>query len=175
VVQKGPSIDIWDMDALSMYADPVIWSFANDGGYNFSPAYDVRNNPNGVMLFPTNVPVTDANQKPGTSLVWRAVSYRAGTSISGLVIRPWYGGLLSGITHRPGLVATGPNVMSFDHFGAIENDSRFQTWSLPIPRNWWYSFRIIQRSTAIRSGAITVPTASSSLLLSQSLITNLGG
>lgn len=170
VVQKGPSYDIWDMDALSMYADPIVWYFANDGGYQFQAAYEIRNNPNGVMTFPLSSPVTNLNQKQGTSLVWRVVSYQPGSSISSLVIRPWYAGLLSGITHRTGLMATSPNVMPYDHFGDIRKDSRFQTWNLPIPRSWWYQFQIIQRSQ--QGGPITTPISSTSILLSQSLITD---
>ena len=146
VVQKGPSEDIWDVDTLSMFSNPIIWSFSRDGGYTFYPAFDIRNNPNGIMLFPNNIPFVDQNQKPGTSLVWRVMSYAPKQIISSLVIRPWYAGTLSGENYRPGLVATGPNVMAYDHFGAIENDSRFQTWHQPIPRSWWYQFRVTNRT-----------------------------
>lgn len=173
IVQKGPSIDIWDVDALSLYADPIVWYFSNDGGYQFQAAYEIRNNPNGVTTFAQSAVVTNPNQKQGTSLVWRAVSYQPGSSISNLVIRPWYAGLLSGVTHRTGLMATGPNVMPYDHFGDIRKDSRFQTWNLPIPRQWWYQFQIIQRSQ--QGGPITTPVSTTSILLTQSLITDPGG
>jgi hypothetical protein len=146
VVQKGPSEDIWDVDTLSMFIDPIVWSFSRDGGYIFYPAFDIRNNPNGILLFPNNIPFVDQNQKPGTSLVWRVLSYAPRQTLSSLVIRPWYGGTLSGVNYRPGLVATGPNVMAYDHFGAIENDSRFQTWNSPVPRSWWYKFRVMNRT-----------------------------
>jgi hypothetical protein len=173
IVQKGPSNDIWDVDALSMYADPIVWYFANDGGYSFQAAYEIRNNPDGVMAFPTSSPVTNLNQKQGTSLVWRVISYAPGSTVSNLVIRPWYGGMLSGITHRTGLMGNGPNVMPYDHFGDIRKDSRFQTWNLPIPRSWWYSFQIIQRSQA--NTPITTSVTTSAILLSQTLITDPGG
>lgn len=166
VVQKGPSEDIWDVDTLSMFIDPIIWSFSRDGGYVFYPAFDIRNNPNGILLFPNNQVFVDQNQKPGTSLVWRVMSYAPHQTLSSLVIRPWYGGTLSGITYRPGLVATGPNVMAYDHFGAIENDSRFQTWNSPIPRSWWYKFRVTQRN---QTGVPVPPSVSGTLYPSETL------
>jgi len=166
VVQKGPSEDIWDVDTLSMFADPIVWSFSHDGGYVFYPAFDIRNNPKGILLFPTNQVFVDQNQKPGTSLVWRVVSYAQNQTVSSLVIRPWYGGTLSGVNFRPGLVATGPNVMAFDHFGAIENDSRFQTWNRPIPRSWWYSFRVLNRN---QTGVPVPPEVTATLYPSETL------
>lgn len=166
VVQKGLSVDTWDIDALSMYVDPIIWSFSRDGGYVFYPAFDIRNNPHGIMLFPNNIPFVDQNQKQGTSLVWRVMSYAPRQTISSLVIRPWYGGTLSGISYRPGLVATGPNVMAYDHFGSIENDSRFQTWNSPIPRSWWYKFRVTHREAA---GTPVPPSLTASLYPSESI------
>jgi hypothetical protein len=154
VVQKGPSEDVWDVDNISLFADPIVWSFSNDNGFNFYPAYEIRNNPAGVLVFPDHVEGVSLSQRPGTALVWRAVSYLPGSIISSLVIRPWYGGLTSGIDHRAGLVATSPNVMPFDHFGPIKKDSRFQTWSSPVPRSWWYAFRILQRVPAANPEAV---------------------
>lgn len=146
VVQRGPTTDKWDVDTISLFADPIVWSFSNDGGYTWLPAYEIRNNPQGVLVFPETIPAISLQQKPGTALVWRAVSWRPGSTISSLVIRPWYGGLASGIDHRAGLVATSPDVMPWDDYGDIRADARFQTWSNPIPRWWWYKFKIIQRA-----------------------------
>lgn len=152
VVQKTPSIDVWDMDTLSMFADPVVWSFSNDGGLNFYNAFDVRNNPYGVLMFPEGVTVTASSgapsqgSNPGQALIWRAVSYAPNSTISSLTIRPWYGGILSGFTHRTGVAAGGPNVMPYDHFSPIEQDARFQTWNKPVPQDWFYQFRILSRS-----------------------------
>jgi hypothetical protein len=152
VIQRGDSIDIWDMDALSMYTDPIVWSFSNDGGANFYNAYDIKNHPNGVLIFPENVVVTaaanpkDALATPGQNLVWRVVSYAPNQKLSSLVIRPWYGGLLSGITHRVGTSTGGPNVMPYDHYPPIDDDARFKTWNKPVPQDWFYSFRILKRS-----------------------------
>jgi hypothetical protein len=149
VVQRGASVDIWDMDALSLFADPIVWSFSNDGGANFYNAFDIRNNPNGVLTFPDGVLVnslTTSSGTPGQSLVWRVISYARNSNISSLTIRPWYGGLLSGITHRTGIAAGGPNVMPYDHYPSIEADARFKTWNRPIPQDWFYQYRIIKKS-----------------------------
>jgi hypothetical protein len=144
VVQEGVSGDTWDVDNISVYADPIIWSFSNDGGSTFIPAYEIRNNPSGVLVFPP-IQSISLNQKPGNALVWRVVSYKPGSNVSSLVIRPWYGGMFSGVDHRSSLVAISPNIMPYDQFGDIRKDARFQTWNSPIPRSWWYQFQIIDR------------------------------
>jgi hypothetical protein len=144
VVQQGASKDVWDIDNVSLYVDPIVWSFSNDGGYVFTPAYEIRNNPSGVLVFP-QINAINLVQKPGNALVWRAVSYRPGSIISSLVIRPWYGGMFSGVDHRQTLVAVSPNVMPYDQYGDIRKDARFQTWNLPIPRSWWYAFQVIEK------------------------------
>lgn len=150
VVQAGMSTDAWLIDTLSLYSDPIIWSFSNDGGFTWYPALDIRNNPNGVLAFPPTVVVTDPAQQPGQSLMWKVESFAPGAMVSSLVIRPWYGGLLSGLTHHVGVSSGGPNVMPYDHYPAIERDSRFQTWSKPIPQDWWHKYRILNRA---REGA----------------------
>lgn len=149
VVQRGASSDKWDIDTISLFADPVVWSFSNDGGFTWLPAYEIRNNPQGVLVFPETIPAISLAQKPGTALVWRAVSHRPGSTISSLVIRPWYGGLTSGIDHRAGLVAASPNRMPYDDYGDIRADARFRVWNKAVPRWWWYKFKIVQRSQAL--------------------------
>jgi hypothetical protein len=152
VIQRGPSIDAWDMDTLSLFADPIVWSFSNDGGLTFFNAYDIKNDPNGVLVFPDNVVLSAttstqaAGANPGQALVWRAISYAPHQKISALTIRPWYGGLLSGVTHRVGLAAGGPNQMPYDHYPPIEEDGRFQVWHGPVPQDWFYQFRILRRT-----------------------------
>lgn len=151
VVQRGASIDVWDMDTLSLFADPIVWSFSNDGGLNFYNAFDIKNHPTGALVFPEGVVVTASGtpapgSNPGQSLLWRVISYAPHQKISSLTIRPWYGGLLSGITHRVGLATGGPNIMPYDHYPPIEEDARFQVWNKPIPQDWFYQFRILKRS-----------------------------
>lgn len=151
VVQKAPSIDTWYMDTLSMYADPIVWSFSNDGGQRFYNVFDTRNNPEGVFVFPDaqivgNVNVANNAVAFGQALVWRAVAYAPHCRLSSVTIRPWYGGLLSGITHRVGIANGGPNVMPYDDYPPIEQDARFQIWHDPIPQSWYYKYRIINRT-----------------------------
>jgi hypothetical protein len=146
VVQSGESTDAWEIDTLSMYYDPIVWSFSNDGGVTWYRALDIRNNPNGVLAFPPSLVVTNPDQKPGQSLVWKVESYAPGATVSSLVIRPWYGGTLSGITHHVGVAGGGPNAMPYDHYSDIRKDSRFQTWNSPIPQDWWHAYRILRRA-----------------------------
>lgn len=156
VVQQGASQDVWDVDNISLFIDPIVWSFSNDGGFNFIPAYEIRNNPSGVLVFPPLQAVSLA-QKPGNALVWRAISYQPGSTISSLVIRPWYGGMFSGVDHRQALVAVSPNVMPYDQYGDIRKDARFQTWNKPIPRSWWYQFQVIERIPTTGPSADPLP------------------
>jgi hypothetical protein len=144
LVQYGESQDTWDIDALSMFVDPLVWSFSNDGGVTFYPAFDIRNNPNGVMSFPSSTVVTSLGRQPGTSLVWRVLSYAPDRIISNLVIRPWYAGLLSGVLRSVGLGTSGPNLMPYDDAPLISQDASFQVGSGPIPQSWSYSFRQLQ-------------------------------
>lgn len=157
LVQYGQSQDVWDVDALSLFVDPIIWSFSTDGGYTFYPAYDIKNNPQGVLSFPQSVIVTQLGQLPGTGLVWKVTSYAPNSTISSLVIRPWYSGLLSGNNFRVGLSSQGPNVMPYDHFGDIANDAAFQTWDQPIPRDWFFAYRTLTSTALISSTGGTFP------------------
>lgn len=145
--QHGQTADTWEVDTLSLYVDPIMWYFSNDGGTTFFPALDIRNNPNGVLSFPVSQVATSLNQKQGNALVWKAIAYAPECSVSSLVIRPWYGSLLSGITHFVGILNGDPNVMPYDHYPDIRNDARFQTWNSPIPEDWWHRFRVLQHAT----------------------------
>lgn len=160
LVQYGPSQDVWDVDALSLYVDPIIWSFSTDGGYTFYPAYEIKNNPQGVLSFPLSISATQLGQVPGTGLVWKVISYAPNSIISSLKIRPWYAGLLSGNALRVGLATQGPNVMPYDHFGDINNDAAFQTWNKPIPREWFFAYRPLGIPTPIVTSGGTYPSNS---------------
>lgn len=144
IVQYGITNDLWYVDTLSMFIDPIVWYFSHDGGYTFFPALDIRNNPNGVLMFPPATLITDNAQVPGKALVWKAVAYAPLCNISHLVIRPWYGGVLSAISHQVGVSGGGPNVMPYDQYTDLRRDARFQVWSKPIPQSWWYQFRTIK-------------------------------
>jgi hypothetical protein len=141
LVQYGQSEDTWDIDTLSMFVDPLVWSVSNDGGTTFYDVFDILNNAHGVFSFPSSVEASTLGVQPGTSLVWKVRSYAPDRLISSLVIRPWYAGPLSGITRTVGLGVSGPNLMPYDHLMPIDQDPAFQNWSKPIPREWWYQFR----------------------------------
>jgi hypothetical protein len=153
--QHGQTADTWEVDTLSLFVDPIMWYFSNDGGTTFFPALDIRNNPNGVLTFPITQNAMVLNQKQGTALVWKVVSFAPECTVSSLVIRPWYGSLLSGVTHYVGILNGDPNVMPYDHYPDIRQDARFQTWNSPVPESWWHRFRVLQRTTDTSAEAIT--------------------
>jgi hypothetical protein len=146
LVQKGPSLDVFDVDALSLFIDPIKWELSRDGGYNFYDASAVRNNPHGVLKFPENEPLTSPHQVAGNGLVWRVTSYAEGSHVSSLVLRPWYAEILSGISHSVGIGTHGPNVMPFDHVPPIEKDARFRVWSDPVPQDWYFRYKSLSKS-----------------------------
>lgn len=148
VVQYGVTNDLWFVDTLSMFIDPIRWYFSNDGGVTFYPGLNIRNNPSGVLLFPASTTVIDPSQVPGTSLVWKVVAFAPGCNVSNLVIRPWYGGALSAISHQLGIGGGGPNIMPYDQYSDLRSDARFQTWNKPIPQTWWYQYRTIRPPVA---------------------------
>lgn len=170
VVQYGESHDVFYVDALSLYADPIVWSFSRDGGYTFYPAYGIANNPHGVLLFPDSTTAISPGQRPGTALVWKATCYWPHTEINSLVIRPWYGGMASGRTHRVGLSASGPNRMPYDHYSDITDDPHFRNWRSPIPQDWWFFFRALARAHAPRPAEEIPPSPTAPLMLPSNLI-----
>lgn len=55
LVQKGLPNASWYVDTLSLFEESILWEFSNDGGVAWYPAPGIRNNPNGVLLFPEPV------------------------------------------------------------------------------------------------------------------------
>lgn len=127
VTQAGQTSDSFNVQRISMFDNPIVWSFSVDDGDSWFDAMEIRNDPNGVLTFPDE----------GIELKWRAQVYRPGASISALSIRPWYLGMLAGQTPSHGMAQSGPNLSPVDLFPAVENDSMWQQWDNPIPR-WWY-------------------------------------
>lgn len=140
VVQKAASVDSWYMDTLSLYADPIVWEFSNDGGKKWVPAYEIRNNPTGVLLFPP----LDPSDPVGNQLRYRVTAYAPNAWISHLAIRPWYQGFMHDVPARPQATVHGPNINPWDHYPPIDQDPRWRTWHLPVPREWWFAFRNLQ-------------------------------
>lgn len=128
LVQQGISNDLWEVDRLSLFDPGIQWEFSVDGGETWVGAGSVRNNAHGIVTFP----------RPGNQLVWRATGMRPRMSISALRIRPLYQGVQNA---RYNGVQRGPNVSSYDVGLPITEDPMFNTWSGPIPRDWFLAYR----------------------------------
>lgn len=135
LIQKVSTPDTWDVDNISVFEDSIVWEFSNDAGATWYPAYDVRNNPRGVVTFPKAAP------GEGTQLKWRVSAYRPGLTVGALAIRPWYETWPLGVLPRPAGIGHGPNVSPLDHYGPIDNDPRWQLSSSPVPDGWFFSVR----------------------------------
>jgi hypothetical protein len=134
LIQKSPTLDYWFTQAAALFWDPVVWEFSCDGGITFWGAGDIRNNPNGTLLFPYKL--TNYN-----NLQWRVTSYSGDVTVSNLTIRPWYQGMPQGMPPRPTQLGQGPNIVPSDHYGPIARDPKWMVWSKPIPRAWWFNFK----------------------------------
>lgn len=127
LIQTMPTNDSWYVDNISLFDDPIVWDFSGDGGANWYPAFDIRNNPRGILVFPT----------PGRDLRWRVRIGRGGSWVSALDIRPMYAELPMGIAYREGVERGNGNVGHWDHFNPILVDPRFKMWDKPVPE-WWF-------------------------------------
>lgn len=125
LIQVGDSQDSWTVDRLSLFDESITWEFSVDGGSTWQePIGEIRNNPNGLIQFPTK----------GNSLVWRATAWRKRMAISAIQVRPWYEGntnVRQILPQRGGLVST------FDQEPAIDDDPEFQRWHHIVP-HWWF-------------------------------------
>jgi hypothetical protein len=124
--QLGPTHDSFTVTRLSLFDTPVQWAFSVDNGVNWYDAYEVRNDPHGVLSLPAS----------GLALRWRLRTFRAGAFVSALAIRPWYAGLLGAAHHHGGSVS-GPNRSVVDQLPPIESDPMWRQDHSPVPR-WWY-------------------------------------
>jgi hypothetical protein len=140
VVQSGATNDVFFVDNIALYEDPIIWEFSNDDGDTWYPAYDIRNNPNGVLLFP-DVVVDAPRDQESSSLRWRVWGFRPNLHITALLIRPWYAAMHLGMAPRIGIEYGGPNQSSYDQYPAIKDSPPFKAWSKPIPQDWWFFYR----------------------------------
>jgi hypothetical protein len=138
LTQEGPNQDTWYVDSLALFEDPILWEFSNDKGTTWWPALDIRNDPNGVLIFPNSLTPVASDPR---GLKWRVTGYRPNLHISALNIRPWYAETVFGIPHREAGVSGGPNIQPVDHYPPIENDAMFKQWDLPIPQDWFFTYR----------------------------------
>lgn len=138
VMQRSAGEDTWYVDNLSLFEDPILWEFSNDDGTTWWAALDIRNDPNGVLIFPNSLSPLPTDP---TGLRWRVTGFRPGLHISALDIRPWYAETVFGIPRREPGVSGGPNIQPTDHYPPIADDPFFKQWSDPIPQDWYYTFR----------------------------------
>lgn len=137
LIQKTSTSDTWDTDNISVFDDAITWQFSNDGGASWYNAYDIRNNPNGALVFPPPA------SGQGNRLMWRVSGYRTGLVVSGLTIRPWYQTWPRGIPPRTAGIGHGPNVSPADHYTSVDSDPRWQMSSGPVPDDWYFAVRQI--------------------------------
>lgn len=136
LIQKAPTNDVFYLDSIVLYHDPLVWEFSADGGANWVPGNDVRNNTQGAVMFAP----TQLTGQPATQLMYRVTAWAPNTWISHLALRPWYKGYARGVSAKPPS-PVGPNLNPRDEYLPIEQDPHFQVWDLPIPREWWFAFR----------------------------------
>lgn len=144
--QVAPTQDAFTVSRISLFDDPITWSFSVDDGQTWYDTNEVRNNPQGVLTVP----------EAGTALRWRARFWRQGAWVSALAVRPWYGGLLGARAGHGGAGVDGPNRSVVDQYPAIERDPMWQQWSQPVPR-WWFNPLAAGPTPAPPAVAPTVP------------------
>jgi hypothetical protein len=140
LVQKYATGDVWFVDSIALFEESIVWEFSNDGGSNFYPAYEVRNDPNGVFIFP---PSSDPNPDDtvGRSLVWRVSGYRGDLHVNSLAIRPWYDSFRGPVPCREIVQTTAPQASDYDNYPPITMDPHWRLWHKPIPMEWWFFYR----------------------------------
>lgn len=142
VIQRGITADTWFVDNISLFEQSIVWNFSNDGGASFTPAYDIRNNPNGVLMFPP------PKRGTGNQLVWQLQGWRPGLTVSSLIIRPWYTTKPSGHPPRIAGIGHGPNLTPTDYYNTLDKDPHWRAWALPIPQTWFFAYQQIAQETS---------------------------
>ncbi len=127
LIQPGRFNDTFLIKKLSVFDAALTWEFSNDNGTSWWDGTDIRNNPEGVLMFPTD----------GTALRWRLRSFHPDVSVSALSFRPWYGGLLGAVPGRASNHVLGPNRSVVDDYPDIHDDPMWQQSDSPIPSYWY--------------------------------------
>lgn len=122
VRQGGGSQDSFRIHKMALYADPIVWSFSVDDGVTWFTALDVKNDPDGVLIFPT----------PGTALKWKAEFYRSNATVSALHIRPWYGTRAATVHPSHELASIGPVFSGYDHFPDLYDHPIWKSIDTPV-------------------------------------------
>lgn len=127
-IQQGPaSGHAFSVVRSGIFETTVQWQFSVDAGATWVDGLSVRNDPYGVLTFPT----------PGNSLMWRAILTDESASVSALSIRPWYGVFDQGQPHFSDTMVLGPNRAPSEIFQSIETDPMWKIGAVEIP-SWWY-------------------------------------
>jgi hypothetical protein len=127
IVQNVFAQDVFYVDNVSIYVDPIKWEFSNDGGENYYEVAGIRNKDTGAFVFPV----------PGNKLRWRVSSKKQGATVTGLVVRPFYDIYPLGVPYRESIQFSGPADSPIDQYMPISEDPWFKLWDKPIPENWW--------------------------------------
>lgn len=136
--QDQATADVWYVDNISVFNDAIMWEFSRDGGQTFWPVWDIKNDPNGVFLFPDG-----DEQEPtgGSSIVWRVTGAAPNLSVSALQIRPWFDSVMMGMPTKYTVQKGGPNLTPLDQNPDVSDDPMFKVWHQAIPQDWWYIYR----------------------------------
>lgn len=136
--QNEATNDVWYVDNLSIFNDAIMWEFSRDSGQTFWPVWDIRNDPNGAFLFPTD---DQAVPGGGSSLVWRVTGAAPDLSVSALEMRPWFDSVTPGAPGKYTVQGGGPSLNPLDQTPPIADDPMFRAWHNVIPQDWWYIYR----------------------------------
>lgn len=138
LLQQQATADVWYIDNLSIFNDAVMWEFSRDGGRTFYPVWDIRNDPNGVFVFPTGDAYVVGQ---GSAIVWRVTGAMPDVSVSSIMVRPWFDSIMYGQPVKYSVQMGGSNLSPLDQYPLVTDDPRFKTWHNPIPQDWWYAYR----------------------------------
>lgn len=124
VFQRGATSDKFTVIKMSIFDQPIEWSFSVDNGLSWYVAFGIKNKTSGVLSFPQS----------GKQLRWRVKMFTARSTVSALAIRPWYGNTL-GIDSNPARSA-GPNNSTQDEVPLLTDDPMWKQWDSPLPQSW---------------------------------------
>jgi hypothetical protein len=141
--QDQATDDVFYVDNISVFNDAIMWEFSRDGGQTFWPVWDIRNDPNGVFLFPDG---DEQDVTGGSALVWRVTGAAPDLSVTALQIRPWFESVMMGMPAKYTVQKGGPNLSPLDQNPDVTDDPMFKVWHNAIPQDWWYIYRQWLRS-----------------------------
>jgi hypothetical protein len=138
LTQDIATSDVWYVDNISIFNEAIMWEFSRDGGNTWWPVWDIRNDPNGVFMFP------DGDQSVpggGSHFLWRVTGAAPNLSVSALQVRFWFDSLMMGIPFNRTVQHGGPNLSPLDQYPYVADDPMFKAWHNVIPQDWWHIYR----------------------------------